>query len=347
MSDIIKDAGFVEDALQSMRDNLQLRESPFKTMFAIFGPILAWQRSYILGAILFVMGELGYGAGKIGEWIDKFLGFGSGRTPELSDTKLKNAAGLGIDNMLSELGIKSSAMTEELLIKESLSINDIVAIAAHVSDGDSIEKEARTTRTQFLRRFLGKAKLGGRVGLVNGLYSILKMFAKGLIGVGIAGGVVGAVKSKKDDATTRRGPTPFKEDPDFAYPNMEIERAKSMPPGVKAETYLNSRRDVEYTLIHFLDSAYKVKIRGEAEYLTFSDMFRKMSGHPLHGSTEMEAILNMVKNMNLGNLYHIDTRRTFVAPSLEFIAKKLLPGIQIVGGGVKVQKELAKALRGL
>jgi len=348
MSTITKRADFVENALRTIKDKSHLMDSPFETIFGAMLPMVLWPTSKMLSALLFVAEVLGYGPGLLGRLIDKALGFGTG-SPNLSDESLKGAATGTIDTILSKLGMRAESMIRDLyMVKSSIEMHDLVAIAAYVKQNPATVKIAYPGRASFLRRFLLRTSQGGRLGLINGLWWILKTFAKGLIGLGIAGGLIG-----KGKELLQPGGAP-------GMPGRGLEGL--FPPSGEAkpllmergptDLYLNVKQNVEDTLIHFLDSAYKLHSKSSATYVPFSKMFQELNGYPLRGSAEMRDVLKIVGGLNWGEVSQIDSKRTFVGPVLETIAKRLIPVMQLESEEVKPtegskDKDLLQALRGV
>jgi len=335
--------GFVEGVFRTIKDKTRLFDRPFETIFAILTPVLVWNKSVVLGALLFIAENLGYGPGRIGRLIDRALGIGEHGRPDLSSASLKGAATTTVDMLLRKLGMRTESMAKELSqIKETIEIHDLVALAACVKQ-NPIEKVAYSPgRTRYLRRFLGKTVRGGRLGLINGLWAILKLFAKGIIGLGIAGGVVSKTKELMHPETGAGvgGPSGLS---GLFPPGGE---AKPLLMQGSTDLYLNVKNDIEDTLIYYLDSAYKVRSQNNSKYITFSDMFRKLNGYALKGSGEMQDVIKTVDGLNWGELAQINEKRTFVGPKLEGIAKKLIPVMKIESGRVK-DKDLLEALRGV
>jgi len=339
-----KQAGFVEDALRTIKDKTHLFDRPFETIFGAMLPMIIWPRSKMLGALFFVAEVLGYGGSNLGKLIDRAVGFGTSGKPNLSDESLKGAATGVIDKILAKLGIKAESMAKDLCeIKQSIEIHDLVTIAAYVKQNPNI-KVAYPGRTRFLRRFLMKTSRGGRLGLINGLWWVLKTFAKGLVGLGIAGGIAGTVGLKpsgKPGVAPGEGGGLEKLFPPSRESKPLLMREQ------KTDLYLNTQNNVEATLIHFLDAQYKIKFKDKGKYMTFSQMFKELNGYPLKGSGEMRDILKLVEGLSWGELEQIDNKRTFVGPKLEAIAKKLLPVMKLESGVTEIDKDLAHALRGV
>jgi hypothetical protein len=351
---LVKQASFIEEVLGTIKDKSRLTERPFETIFGSMLPMIVWPTSKILSILMFIAEALGYGPGLLGRLIDRYLGFGGTTAPPLTDTSLKSAATSVVDGLLAKLGLsaKTSMLQNFCMAKESIELNDMVAIAACIKY-DGIIKEARRSpgRIGFLRRFLVKARVGGRLGLINFLWYLLKTFAKGLIGLGLIGGTIGYLKKKVKEVSPGFG-VGFGRGRELGPDDDSgISTTLAPPERVfgKTELYLNTRGDVEETLIHFLDSAYKVRLKDKAGYKTFSEMFEELSGYPLRGSGEMRDVLKTIDSLNWGNVDQINMKRTFAAPTLSYIAKKLLPQIRLKGKrtGPQDKKELIEALRGV
>lgn len=339
-----KRADFVEDALKTIKDKSHLFEHPFETIFGAMLPMILWPNSKILSALLFVAEALGYGPGLLGRIIDKSLGFNGTNVSSLSDDNLKSAATNVIDMLLSKLGMSTESMIYDLYqIKHSIEVHDLVSIAAYIRQNPNMIKTTYISRRpRFLRSFLFNTSRSGRLGLINSLWWILKTFTKGLIGLGIAGGVVGKAK-------------------EISHPSVPIETGKGLeelfPSGGRSkkllmqrgptDLYLNIKNNVEDTIIHFLNSKYKIRSKSGIKYITFSEMFKKLNGYSIKNSGEMQDILKLINGLNWGELEQINNKRTFVGPKLEFIAKKLLPVMQLENEVSNENKELLQALQGV
>jgi len=311
----IKYAGAVEDALKSIADKAQLHKHPFESIFSTMLPMMLWPTSKSLTALVFIGEALGYGPGLIGEYIDKKLGFHSGM-PDLSEGNLKKAATDFVDMILAKLGLKSESFLEELYMsKQSIELEDLVSIAA-MSKSRTLTKMAYPGRIQFLRRFLGKVGKGGRIGLINGLWAALKQFAKGLLGLGIATGVVSKIKEKKDVL------------PDYTTEYQDIEKEDLLQlkqPDLtsgKLIPYSNVLGNVEESLIEHLKD---IKISYKGDKISLPTYFQKEKIRPLKGSPEMEAL--MEKSIFPYN--KVLTDPVFIAPKIKDLAKQILPHIII------------------
>lgn len=350
---INKRADFIENALKTIKDKSNLFERPFETIFGAMLPMILWPNSKVLSALLFVAEALGYGPGLLGKIIDKGLGFNGTNVPSLSDDSLKNTATSVIDMLLGKLGMSAESMIYDLYqIKQSIEIHDLVAIAAYLKQNPNIIKTTYIrgpgfySRRPILKRpeFLFNYIRGrhGRLGLINSLWWVLKTFTKGLIGLGIAGGVVGKAKEVFQPSI----PSETGKGLEGLFPPSGRSKQLLMQRG-PTDLYLNIKNNVEDTIIHFLDSQYKVRSKSGTEYIVFSEMFEKLNGYSLKNSGEMQDILKLIDGLNWGELEQINDKRTFVGPKLEFIAKKLLPVMQLESGVSSENKELLQALQGV
>lgn len=331
------------EALKTIKDKVSLIDKPFETIFGVIGPMIP---SSNLWKIFLLLAEvIGYGPSNIGAFIDKLLGFGSGTTPDLSDQNLKGAASTTVNTLIGKFfnrfGSSSEAMLKDLyLIKKSLDVSDLVAIGLYVKSNNI--KTAKSARVKGLRRFFSKAGRGGILDITNVLFAILKKFAMGLIGLGLVGGVVGGVKEYMKPGSPGVGGGGL----ESLFPKTREPEQLQMQPG-STDLYLNVKHNVEDTLIHFLNSAYKLRSANVPGYMTFQKMFEELNGYPLKGSEEMREVLKSVDALNWGELSQIDEKKTFVGPVLDTIAKTLIPVMKFEEGGSEDKKDLLQALRGI
>ena len=135
--------------------------------------------------------------------------------------------------------------------------------------------------------------------IVSALFWLLKKFAMGFVGLGIAGGLLSMFGVKK-----------MKEAPEAEKPAQSGE-----PTAAGMQHYTNIAGSVEGTLVMFLDAAIA----------NFSSAFAKTIGEPLKGSTRMKRVLQEVARLNWAQIGDVDRAQAFVAPSPLVLAKMLLP----------------------
>jgi hypothetical protein len=321
-SGILKQAQFLEGMLESMKGELS-KGGMFEKVFSILGPMIAWEISKPLGILFFLGEHIGYGPGEIGRLIDQMLGSDTQTGQTFSDSQLKGAAASVVDKVLTTLGLKHAEMLRDVfLAKGSIDLHDLVAIAAS-GEATVVKYAAEPGRIGAIRGFLAKALGGQRLGLANGLYLLIKWFVKGLVGIGLVGGLAGATKGLGAGIgrPSGGGQVGF-------YSGITPQVSPSGAGFAGRERYENVQGNVEKTIIYYLDKAYKVRRKDESGYLTFSQMFMDNKGYSLAESEEMNAILQAVGDMNFGGRETADRQRTFLGPSLASIAKVIMPTLE-------------------
>jgi hypothetical protein len=295
MAQIIKQADFIESFIGSVKDHTNFKDKPFETIFGLMGPLVLWKINWMLGALGFIGEALGYGPGLLGKYVDDYLKttMKDGKA-DLSDNNLQGAAEHAAKQLLESSAIETeSALKEIFLIKKSLSLQDFVA-AAYTSRDFPIVRTAGFM-SQIKRMFSGRGMFSRITGVLTGL---LKKFALGFAGVGIASGLLSTV-----------GITKTKEAPEGEKPAPSGE-----PTAVGMQHYTNVG-NVEDTLIMYLD----------ATIANFSTSFAAITKTPLKGSARMKNVLQEVAKRNWAKIENIDSAKAFVAPSPLVLAKMLLP----------------------
>lgn len=304
-----KEAGFAEGFLKEVVDKVGFREKPFETIFGILGTAVIWKMSKVLGIVSFAAESLGYGPGLLGRAIDKALRGGGAKTVSdmnLSDSNLKSASQFAIEDLFSKTAESTKTSSSEMflrdmcMMKKTINSDDIV-VASLVGKYFPMQKEARTGRAGMFRRFLSSVFGGRKLGLANVLYGILKLFATGLIGLGIAGGVKSVIKDVKRDTTdpTGVGPTSFT--------------------NVTGGHYKNVSGNVQETIVKLLNTI-------KFDSGNFETTFSKEYGKPLRNSQRMRKLLSMVRSMNGGeDIYEMNGWGAFRAPSVKAMANILMP----------------------
>lgn len=309
-----KSAGFIEGFLRTAIDKIGFRESPFETIFGLLGPAIIFRISKLLGLVAFAAEALGYGPGLIGKAIDEYLKAGGAddvSEMNLNDSSLKAASTFAMSDLFKNtVGKTSSAdyfLENIYMIKKSVNTNDIISSCY----AGNIHKEARS-RTGLLANFLRKVFKGQSLGIANLLYGLLKLFATGLIGLGIAGGIKETIKDVKKKP----------EDKELPKSNLKY--------------FENKRYSVEDTIINLLNT-----IRFKEG--NFEEVFQKLYKKPLKNSNKMDKLLSKISYINKGAPINImDQWDAFYAPKLKDMANFLIPEYSYGGND-----ELSKFLKGL
>jgi hypothetical protein len=298
---IQKEADFLEGFLNQVKDSVDFKNKPFETLFGVFGTALSFKFGWVIGGTVALAEAMGAGPGWIGKLIDDYF-FSRGSTNvknmDLSESSLLGAATSATNEIMNKVKNMSSTITTE-----SFLLNDIQFVKGYITENDikvalydqCIKKQAKISLLTKFIRYIKPQSLTGAIS------SILKMFAKGLLAVGVVGGVKSmlGVPSKSDSQEIR-------------YDDNEI------IPGMnnrKLQYYKNESKNVEDTIIKFLD----------AEIMNFSSGFEKFYGFPLKGSKQLSSIISDIDMLNWKKLPELNDVNAFVAPPLMEIAKKLLP----------------------
>ena len=284
---IIKNAGFFEGALKNIKEQSKFNEHPFQTIFSALGYGLALTVGGPLGLILaIVAGVLGYGPGYIGKLIDNYMKSSSGNTigeMDLSESSLKGASTYVASKVLSIFGEKKDILaSDETLneiysIKGSLNANDILT-SCYVNKNNKIKKVA-AGRFEKLKNFFGKVGKGDRLPVVSGLFfGLLKSLAFGLAAVGVVGGIRSMMGKEPSKGLLEKE----KKEPSEKYKGYTY--------------YSNEKRDVEDTLIQFLDATIE----------NFSKTFERIKNKPLKDSPQMGKILTLVSQIGESNIVEVN-----------------------------------------
>lgn len=290
--EIVKEAGFIDGFLSTIKDKLHFRTKPFETIFGILGPM--WPSSWLIKGLFLIAEMNGFGPGLIGRYIDKKLGFGNPKSPPaFDDAKLKDAAQGTASKILGKVGLKSWAantMPETGFVK--------------------------TAASRGILSFLAKASRGWRLSPGNMIYGLLRVFAKGLLALGVFGGV-GALLKKK--ITTQPGVKSDK----TGLPGVPTSTT-SQPAGT--QFYSNVTKNVERTLIHFIDASVGNITQPDGKSLSFSETFARIKKTPLYGSSQMRKILDKVEALNQGKaIQALDSVSVFLGPNVMKMVKFLMP----------------------
>ena len=152
----------------------------------------------------------------------------------------------------------------------------------------------------MFRRFLSSILGGKKLGLASALYGIVKLFAVGLVGIGVAGGATSVVKDLKKD---KKSPAPGPSD--------------QVPAG--SQYYAMEGNNVEDTLVKFLNT---IKFDNGNFESVFKDKYKK----PIRLSPQMGSVLVKIRMMNGGVPLNVINRwDAFFAPKLKNLANLFMP----------------------
>jgi hypothetical protein len=328
-TNLIKKAGFLDGFLKGAVEKIGFREKPFETIFSIVGTAVIWRINSLLGIVAFMAESLGYGPGLLGRAIDTYLKSGGAETVDNmnlnSESDLRSAAEFAISDLMKNTNISEKISSSEYFlndlynIKKSIDLDDIIT-ASYVGKYFPLKKEAGP-RTQTYKRFLMKILGGKTLGVANILYGIIKLFAVGIVGLGIAGGTKSVVK----DVTEGKG---------------LLKKPTNVPVG--SQYYANKENNIEGTIIKFLNTI-------KFDSGDFETTFQKKYNMSMISSPQMDKVLMKIKMMNGGvSLDVINRWDAFFAPELKIMANMFMPGFIYEKNTKKTPKEeLSKLLKGV
>lgn len=319
---IIKESqNIVKDFLGTIAKKVNFRERPFETIFGALGPALLWKMfGGKVGLLVYLLDGLNLGFGRLGRWIDEELNWKPGQN--LSTGALKSASVGVIDKIKRIIGLKASSMLQDIMeVKGTIDERDLITVACALKYFPQTIKKQAIGRKQYFKRFLAAIKGGKKMGFASILYGILKLFVGGLVGlglVGVAGGLARKYLSPEIPEIPPVGaPSPLR----LPSTGSGIFGGPSKAPGATPAVsggnllILNEKRNVEDTLINFLDST----IEG------FSRAFRQVKKRPLKGSSEMRGRLAVIEKINRKKIWDLNRESSFVIPPIILIANSLLP----------------------
>jgi len=312
---LVKEAGAGEVVRSVMSrfgeqiDSISLRRKPFETLFKYMGTGLLWASGHRMLAVLFGAAEslLGIGLGTVGSMIDKMLGFGGSKMPQVSDSSLYESAKGTVDSIISRIRGKSAVFERRLMSKNGMFEMDdlLVAWAAGVAPVVA-PAAAKSSLWSRMGRWIGLVKGGERLSLIGLLYGLLKAFSAGVL---VHTGISFLTKDVPD--LIRGVPTEH---------GKETGAGDQRPSARTLRRYVNSGSGVEKTIIAVLDSRF------HSGGVKFSRLFERARGKKLAGSEEMQGILQDVVYEHDGMpIEKIDRYEMFVAPDPAEMASRLLP----------------------
>ncbi len=328
-TNLIKEAGFLDGFLKGAIEKVGFREKPFETIFSIVGTAVIWRINKLFGIVAFMAESLGYGPGLLGKAVDTYLKSGGAETVDdmnlNSESDLRSAAEFAISDLMKNANISEKTSSSEYFlndiynIKKSINSDDIIT-ASYVGKYFPLKKEA-AGRIGMFRRFLQKVLGGKTLGFANVLYGIVKLFAVGMVGLGVAGGTKSVVKEKLLGKGVGK-PT------------------DKAPAG--SQYYANKGNNIESTIIKFLNTI-------KFDSGNFETTFQKKYNMPIISSPQMDKVLMKIRMMNGGvSLDVINRWEAFFAPKLKIMANMFMPGFIYEKNTKRPPKEeLSKFLKGV
>jgi hypothetical protein len=323
---------FVDEALETVKDNFDFKNRPFETIFSTVGSAWLAGRIPVIGFLVYVAEAMGYGPGNIGILIDKALGYGKDKAPDISnvDAASETAATSVVDSMkngIEEFGSNILAKFTDAtgitaanqmlynikISKGFVTQNDIIVATLYA---ETIVKEAFAfPGWAKLKSLFTGGKSASRFSLIGALKGIIANFLKGILGVSIAGGAIGAVKSITDGTeTSSKSPMP-----------------KALDIGGDFMRYKNYEGNVSKTIVMFLNNRFSF------QGTSFTDKFKETYNVDVENSPQMRKLLTNISVANKGmEIQDMATWGSFIAPDIKAIGQLFFPDLEV--GEVKVEE---------
>lgn len=338
---IVKEADFITGLLSTIKDQVNFKTKPFETIFGVFGTALSWRFGWLIGGLVTAAQLFGYGPGEIGKLIDRYF-FGQGAKTvndmNLSQSNVEGAAKSAAGTITKSIPESLDAVKDKIKSIFAENVQDLKEVKGYITAED--KKTAlymttcslglvKTARLSHLGRFFRLWKRGNRLQLVSGiLMKIVWMFAKGLLALGIGGGLASMVglKTKKVDPTsTKVDTTKTKLEPGSGV-------AGTRPAGLKH--YSNVDKNVKRTLITFLNATIANFETGFMQAQRLANPNKPPV--PLERAPGWTKVIGLVQRYNWAPISQVNQFSAFVAPNVKVIAQALLRSVGV--GGVKIEK---------
>lgn len=303
---------FLNGAVNTVSEKVNLTEKPFETIFATFGVSAAFAVNPILGLFFLGLEITGDTLSSWGSKIDNALGFGKGKVPTApSESQINSIAGELTNKVISKddedsfvnklykyFGVnEAKAMLSDLKeIKGEITENDIIVSLSYAKYKSNLIKVAGIG--SWLKALLGFAKVesGKKHSLIFNVVSWFLKFCwkyiSGIILLGAGGGIAG-------------------------YMGYEKETENNSTSSVDGNTlYKNTKGNVKNTLIDFLNAEYNFDYNGNK--ISFSQMYKQKNNIPIENSPEMKDLLFKIQIANGGeDINNISKWESFKAPNLK------------------------------
>lgn len=326
---------FIEGFINQIKDDVDFKEKPFETLFGVFGTALSWRFGWIVGGLVTAAQMFGFGPGEIGKLIDDyFKGQGSKVVSDMnfSQSNVQGAAESAV-GVLTRVVDGAFESTKAIFAQN---VQDIKNAKGYITSNDkrtaffvattTSYNLNKTARRSHLARFFKLWKRGNRMQIVaNVLMKLIWTFVKGLLALGIGGGIASTfgVRPKRD--IPPKGEGVFRTEPGVHGPGK-------VPSTLKY--YSNISGDVKHTLIRFLDSTIANFSTGFVQAQKLADPSKLPI--PLERAPGWTKVLSDVERYNWGSVHQINELSAFVAPRLKNIAQTLLNSVNV--SGVKIEK---------
>jgi len=320
----IKTAGLIESILNQVKDTFDFKNRPFETIFGILGTGYSWTFGWVIGALTTLAEILGYGPGWIGKMIDEYFGFGSGKT--LDDVDVNNLSASGASaHIAKKISGEISDIDLDSIIKPAMmsKLEIIKQAKGHITQEDvksaffATVPIVKVARWRGLRRLFSLRGSGRFTSTIAGtIRKLIKMFLKGMVALGIGGGVAAAtgLKTKHNDKPS-----------------------SSKDYRADLTHYKNVNHNVKETLITFLDATIANFSRG------FQQAQGKM-GLELDKAPGWNKVLDLIEKLNWASIHEINNFDVFVGPDIKKIAKVLLNSVNAQNVSIEKLKTPEKEL---
>jgi len=340
---LVNASGIISGILTQVKGMVDFKNRPFETIFGIMGTGAAFALGgWLLGSLIAASELIGYGPGYVGSLIDKHFGLGDGKTIEDADFSQSNVEGAAEategdifesfsslpDKIQSRLkSIFSSVLSDIREIKGELNANDINTAFYATMYAYPIVKTAKVGITTKMLEPLARILRGGRrtsKGIFSGiLMKIIWAFVKGMMALGIGGGIASAVgyKTKQQKRVEEE-----------MGGSREDESLPKRPPGLKH--YSNVDKNVKRTLITFLNAAIANFGTGFMQAQRLANPNKPPI--PMEQAPGWTQVLGIIQKYNWAPMAEINDFSAFVAPSVQKVAQILLSSVNV--SGVKIEK---------
>lgn len=304
---------FANNAISSVADRVDLRNSPFETVIGAIGFTAAFTVSPLLGIILMVAEAFGIGPGMIGAFIDKASGFKSGGVkPVLDMNSFSLIAGKIMDMISEKVGSLTSGASISISETEIRKMANLGIIASY--DKKFIKLASTRNNLGNLWKGIISQRKGTytKFSLTKILTGFLWTIAKGLLAMGIIGGISKTVSGKKEVVTD---PTGFLPGIPLIGDKRETKIVQDSVPD-NWFYYKNIKNNIQDTLIYYLNN----------NIASFSNAFYKENNIQIYNSPQMRNLLGLILEHNYAPISHLDSMEGFVAPNIKDVAERIMPG---------------------
>lgn len=308
------------NVLKSTSDRMNFSDSPFETAVGAIAPMAAYAASPILGIVFFFAEAFGVGPGLIGRIIDQSIGYKSGGVRPVLDTNTVFRAASNIVDFLTEkIGGITSGAALVITEKEIRKAANLCLISSYSKNFVKLGATKEYWKN-FWRGVVGRKRevVGRKRGIIKTLMGLIWTLAKGMLALGLLGGVVKTIAGKKEVITNPASFLPSIPTLGTGGETEEKEHRVSLDVPSSWLYYKNNKNDVQDTLIGHMNDTMP----------TFSNLFYKENGIQLYNSPQMRNLLRLIKKHNHAPVAHLNNKAGFVAPKLRVMMNKLMPSFK-------------------